>query len=136
MAKDLTLALRTAAITLLQESSGLTARVPAGQIYGMRQPATTEWPFTRYGSPDAGKVGKGSQIDFSVHAFSKAAFDDECAAICAEIVEVLDEAILNLPDGGGARAQVAWRRTQIIPDAAEASAWHGIVQLRAVIVGC
>lgn len=134
MAKDLTLPLREAAVTRLKATGGLTALVPEARVYGMRTLGTLTWPFTRYGSPDAGAAGQGSEIDFTVHAFSKQAFEDECANICANIVEGLDGAVLTLT--GGEKAHVSWRRTQIIPDAAEANAWHGIVQLRARVDAC
>lgn len=134
MAKDLSLPLRQAAVTRLKASAGLLELVPDEQVYGMRQPAQTDWPFTRYGAPDAGPLGAGSLTDFTVHAFSKDAFEDECARICSAIVDELDGAVLAL--NGGFKAHVTWKRTQVIPDAAEANAWHGIVQLTARVDVC
>lgn len=137
MAKDTSLPLRQAVITTLRTDSDLTALVPSERVYGMSTPATTEWPFSRYGSPDSlpfrGQCIDGATITFSVHSFSKAEFEDECAQINAAVSAALDRKTLELDSPVGAKAHVTWRGSQIVPDPTEASAWHGINRFEATI---
>jgi hypothetical protein len=136
-ARDLSLPLRRAIITHLKGDTGVTAHVPEGRVYGMRQPATTQWPFTRYGSPDTRAAGLGSDTDIALHGFSKGPYEDECAEIMKALVTSLNGALLTLEDGEETiEARILWRRTQIIPDAAEANAWHGIAHFNARIDVC
>lgn len=136
MAKDLSLPLREAIVTHLKDDGVFTALVPAGSIHGMRQPADATWPFTRYGSPDTRSFKAscidGSIVDVTLHVFSKDTFEDECAQILAGMSSSLDGAVLTLT--GGHRAHVRWKSSQIIPDASEASAWHGLAHIEATIV--
>lgn len=132
--EDYTLELRRAIILHLKADSGVTALVDAEDVFGMRQPAVHGWPFTRYGQPDTRAAGHGSDVSVTLHAFSKGAFDDECSQIAKALVAALNGAVLPL-DGPDV-AQVHWRDSQIIPDAAEADAWHGLVRFDATITGC
>lgn len=138
MARDLSLALRQAVIQTLRSDADLTALVPATRNYGMRSPATLAWPFTRYGSPDAlpfkGQCLDGATVAFAIHSFSKQEFEDECANINAAVASSLDELTVALDAAGGAKAHIAWRGSQIIPDAAEADAWHGVNRFEAAVV--
>ena len=134
LAIDHTLPLRRAIVRHLKADSRVTAKQPAAQIYGMRQPAQTDWPFTRYGQPDTRAAGAGSDTSVTLHVFSKATFEDECAEIARALVTALEGAVLWLE--GGVRADISWRDSQIIPDAAEANAWHGLVRFSARIAGC
>lgn len=135
MARDTSLPLRQAVVTALRADTSLTALVPAERNYGMRSPATLTWPFTRYGSPDAlpfrAQCIDGATIGFTVHAFSKQTFEDECANINAAVSASLDGKVLDL---GGLKAHVVWRGSQIIPDAAEADAYHGVNSFEATVV--
>lgn len=134
MANDTTLEVRQQAILTLRADPDLTALVPAASIYGMRSPPDPVYPFTRYGSPDAtpflGQCLDGAVIAFIIHAFSHAEFEDECAAINAGISTALDKAVLTL---AGGNAHVVWKGSQIVPDAAEASVWHGINRFEATV---
>jgi hypothetical protein len=134
MARDYSLPLREAIVTHLKDDTIVTTKQPAAQIYGLRQPAQTAWPFTRYGSPDSRSVGMGTDSSITLHSFTKGAFEDECAEIVAALVESLDGKVLVL--SGGERAHVTWRDSQIIPDAAEANAWHGLARFDARIAAC
>lgn len=138
MARDFHLPLREAIITALTADESVTDKVPAERVYGMRQPAQTQWPFTRYGQPDSRAAGLGEDISVSLHGFSKAAYENECAEIMAALVNSLDGRVLSLDDGSenGVKAHLNWRGTQIIPDAAEANAWHGIARFDATITAC
>ncbi len=62
----------------------------------------------------------------NVHIFSKGDFDDEAQEITEAIAASLDGAVLTLADGR--TAHVAIVRTRMLPDPAEQSAWHGIVE--------
>ena len=135
MARDTSLALRQAVIATLRGNGQLTAIVPAARNYGMRSPAEPTWPFTRYGAPDAlplrAQCLDGATIGFSVHGFSNEQFEDECANINAAVSAALDDKVLDL---GGPKAHVIWRGSQIVADAAEADAWHGINRFEAAVV--
>lgn len=90
------------------------------------------WPFVRYGQTDVGQVDGRLPI----HAFSKpqGGFTDEVAEIAAAIVAALDGKRLILSDGR--KATLTWPEsggTQIIPDGAEADAWHAIVRFDVAI---
>lgn len=138
MANDPTLPLRRAVITTLRADPDLTALVPAGRNYGMRSPATLTWPFTRYGSPDAlpfrAQCLDGATIGFTVHSFSKDETEDECANINAALNSALDGRVLALDGLGGAKAHIVWQASQIIPDAAESDAYHGVNRFEATVV--
>lgn len=137
MANDPTLPLRQAVIAVLRADANLTAKVPADRVYGMRSPATLTWPFTRYGPPDTlpfrATCLDGATIGFAIHSFSKAQFEDECASINAALSAALDGKALELEGLGGATAHIDWRGSQILPDAAEADAYHGIVRFEATV---
>lgn len=137
MAHDPTLPLRQAVITTLRNDAGLIALVPEERNYGMRTPPTPDWPFTRYGSPDAlpfrGQCLDGATVTFSVHSFSKEEFEDECASINAALASALDGKTVTLDTDYPAKAHLSWKGSQVIPDAAEASAWHGVNRFEATI---
>jgi hypothetical protein len=140
MARDTSLPLRRAVVTALRDDNNFTALgSPAldARIYGMRTPAPLTWPFTRYGSSDAvpflGQCLDGARVRFAIHAFSKAKFEDECAEISAGAAAALDGKTIELDADYDATAHLRWLGTQIITDAAEASAWHGIVAFEATV---
>lgn len=141
MANDTSLSLRQAVVRRLRANADLIAIVPAERNYGMRSPPDPAWPFTRYGSPDSQPLRAqcldGATISFTIHAFSRTPdstaifFEDECATINAAASRALDGATLALDAPTGAKAHVRWIGSQIVPDAAEASAWHGINRFEA-----
>lgn len=100
----------------------------------MRSPAKVSWPFTRYGSPSSipflAQCIDGSTIKFTIHAFSKTQFEDEVAAINAALSAALDSAVLDI--GNGRKARIRWIASQILPDAAEADAYHGVNSFEAI----
>lgn len=101
------------------------------RIYGKRQPATLTWPFLRVSTADEGPLRKGTDVRVTVHTFSKADFDDECEALNAAVQADLEDAVLELSPS--TKAFMSWRGSQVIPDAAEASAWHGVNSFTATI---
>lgn len=123
MASDPTLPLRQAIVAHLRADSAMTAVLAADHLHGERTPATVEWPFVRYGQAEIGQTGGFVPL----HAFSKATFTDEVATIAAALVASLDGVTLILTDGR--KATLDWGGTQVIPDAAEADAWHAIVRM-------
>lgn len=125
---DPTLPARQAIITRLRAETSVTSTAVGQRIYE-RPPAQPVWPWARYVA-DFG-LTSGS---VAIHVFSKAEFTDEASTIMAAIVANLGGALiamddgrelhLTYPDAGG---------SQIIPDAAEQNAHHGIVRFNATI---
>jgi hypothetical protein len=137
MARPLqSLRLRQGIVTTLRADADLTAlgSPPLSQddrIYGRRTPATPVWPFVRVAVADEGPLRKGTDIRLTVHTFSKAQFDDECGTLNGAIQEALEDATLEL--GPGTTAYVVWNSSQVLSDAAEADAWHGVNTFTATI---
>jgi hypothetical protein len=137
MARPLqSLYLRRATVTRLRADTTLIAigTPPLSEderIYGRRQPATLVWPFVRVSVADEGPLRKGTVVRLTVHAFSKAKFDDECEQINGAIAGSLEDAVIELSPS--TKAFISWRGSQVIPDAAEASAWHGVNSFDATI---
>lgn len=118
------LSLRQAIVQRLRADTDLTALVPSERIYGLRSPATLIWPFIRYGAPDETPIRLGTQLRVTLHAFSKAQFEDEASNIVAALQTSLEDAVIDLD--GGLKAYLAYVGSQILADGAEADAWHGI----------
>ena len=120
--------LRRAVIAHLRADANLITIVPAARNYGMKTPATLTWPFTRYGPPDETArpvlCWDGSDVAFVIHSFSKAEFEDECAAINEAVVAALNGAVLIM--AGNVKAWPVWLGSSIIEDGDEAGAYHGI----------
>lgn len=137
MAKDTTLPLRQAIVTRLKADEALTLLIDGDSIYGMRTPASLTWPFIRYGTPNTlptrATCWDGAVIRVPIHAFSKAEYEDEAAGIIAAVAKSLDGAVMALDAGFGATAHLKWRGTQVLPDAAEAGAWHAFADFEATV---
>jgi hypothetical protein len=103
----------------------------ADRIYGRRQPAILTWPFIRVRVADEAPLRKGTDVRLTVHSFSKAQFDDECELINGAIQTALEDAVLDLSPS--AKAYVTWSGSQVLPDPAEADAWHGVNRFTATI---
>jgi hypothetical protein len=125
------LSLRQAIIQHLRGDADLTALVPAVRIYGQRTPAQLTWPFIGYGAPSESPVRAGTQIRITMHAFSKAQFEDEASNIVAAMQKSLENAVLDV--GAGLKAYLAYVGSQILADPAEADAWHGVATWNATI---
>ena len=126
--------LRQAIVTTLRADADLTAlgNPPlSDRIYGRRVPAGASWPFIRVNLALEGPLRKGTTVRVTVHAFSKATFDDECEALNAAIQTALEDAALQL--GASTIARLAWFSSQVMPDIAEADAWHGVNSFDAAI---
>lgn len=132
VASDPTLLARQAIVTHLRGDTDVTS-TDVTEIYGERTPTPPElqWPFARYGQSDFGQTSGRVPI----HVFSKKQKTDQLGTIMAAIVESLGGKTLTLDDGRKMRLTYPDAGgSQIIPDAAEASAWHGIVRFDALIV--
>jgi hypothetical protein len=129
------LEVRRGIVTHLRADPAVTSLgTPAldARIYGERTPATLTWPFVRYGQSDA---VFGWDVSAPIHVFSKTDYTDEVSAISEAIGESLDDVVLAFADGR--KAHLRYLGHLIIPDGAEASAWHGIVRIGArVAVEC
>lgn len=141
MGRDTSLPLRQAVIETLRADTALIAlgepALSDDRIYGMRAPSKLTWPFVRYGAVDSlpykSQCTDGAVIGFTVHSFSKADFEDECAGINAALVTALDGRSIDLDADFEAMAHIRWVGSQIIPDAAEANAWHGVNRFEATV---
>lgn len=128
------LRLRQAAVQRLRADSDITAiGDPAigARVYGRRQPDELAWPFVRVSVADEGPLRKGTEVRLTVHCFSKTAFDDEAETINGAIQASLEDAVLQLSPAW--KAFVRWVGSQVIADASEASAWHGVNTFTATI---
>lgn len=128
------LRLRQAIIPLLRADADLIAigSPPiADRIYGRRQPATLTWPFVRVSAADEGPLRKGTQVRVTVHTFSKAQFDDECEEMNGAVQASLEDAVLEI--GASTKAFITWGGSQVIPDAVESDAYHGVNSFTATI---
>lgn len=133
------LRLRQVIVTALRADDDLTALgtpplsadTQEKRIYGRRQPATLDWPFVRVSLADEGPLRKGTRIRVTVHTFSKAQFDDELEGLNAGVQTALEDAVIEL--SAARKAYMVWISSQVIPDAAEADAWHGVNSFEASI---
>lgn len=138
---DSTETVRLAIMAALKADAGLTNLVPSPRIYPSRTPANLTWPFIRMGVtselPFRPSGAYGSQtIIGAVHVFTKSVagnLDAERAANLAkkEIARVLDGLVVNITGG---YVNVRYDGGQTIQDAAEADAYHGIVNYDATAV--
>lgn len=137
MAKDTSLPLRQAIVTILRADAALTALVPAGQNCGMRPPTNPAFPYTRYGAPDSlplrAQCLDGATVGVTVHSFSDADYEDECANINAALAAALDGKTVELDTDFPAKAHIVWVGSQIMADAADASLWHGVNRFEASV---
>jgi hypothetical protein len=135
MARPLqSLFLRRAAVEFLRSDAELIAigDTPVDdRIYSRRTPATLTWPFLRVANADEGPLRKGTDVRLTVHTFSKAQFDDECETLNSTVQEALEDATLQLSPA--TTAYIVWNASQVVQDAAEADAWHGINTFTATI---
>lgn len=135
MARPLqSLRLRQATVAFLRSDSDLiTAGEPdvSNRIYGRRVPPAPTWPFLRVNVALEGPLRKGTIVRVTVHTFSKAQFDDEAETLNAIVQRALEDKVLEL--GPGTKAFMAWLSSQVLPDGAEADAYHGINSFDATI---
>lgn len=139
MARDFTLPVRKATLRLLKSDFAITSRVPATRIYPQSPTAQPDWPFIRFGAPIASPLRMScvdsSEIDVAIHVFAKGSAtlsaEDEAAQIGALVAAALDRTV-DLDDGGTIR--LTWLGSQLLQDPEEASAYHGIVSVRARVL--
>jgi hypothetical protein len=89
------------------------------------------WPFVRVSIADEGPLRKGTAVRLTIHTFSKAKFDDECETLNGAVQTWGEDLVLEL--SASTKAYIEWVGSQVIPDAAEASAWHGVNSFKASI---
>lgn len=139
MTLDPSLFVRGKIITALKADSDLTAIVPAARIYPSKSPTSPTWPFIRVpmliGTPTPMDGGGGSAQSGVIHCFTKAGdgvpdAEAQAATINRHIARIVSEISVPLDDGEALEVHV--RQTQVIPDSAEADAFHGLVQVEAL----
>ena len=130
---DLPLYVRRAGLTILENDSAVTGYV-SGRVYGPRTPQDVLWPFIRWGTSDATQFvatgHSGLQDEVMIHCFSDGADESEALLINGAVSLALDNVVAVLPSPYPAKATFSAIGSRVIPDAAEADKWHGIVRLR------
>lgn len=101
------------------------------RVYGRRQPADLTWPFVRVSVADEGPLRQGTEIRLTIHTFSKAQFDDECEQLNIAVQTWGEDRVVEL--SAARKAYLSWIGSQVIPDGAEADAWHGVNSFTATI---
>lgn len=122
------LSARGTIISAMKADISLTTIVPASRIYPQKVPASPAWPFIRLDSlnavPARYDCAEGSEITGTVHCFTKLSSsvpDPEAQA--ASVLDLIAASIDGIEDCHVENAQV-------IMDAAEADAFHGLLQFR------
>jgi len=128
---DHSVEIRKAVITKLK-GAGAVAAIVAARVHD-EVPAEPTWPFIRYGladlAPYATSCADGSDHEITIHTFSKGAGSGAIGALNAAVVTALDDAELDL--GALGFYGIDWLGTQVMPDGAEKSAYHGIIRFAA-----
>lgn len=133
MANDPTLYLRRAIVSALK-----SAGIAGGRVYGPHPPANPVWPFVMVGNAEAEPMSAqcldGSRFSVTVHTFDKGSDEAGAAELNRAVAGLLDRKPLPLatPFPASMRA-LRWVRSQIIRDSAEATAWHGLVNLSGTV---
>ncbi|WP_257541026.1 DUF3168 domain-containing protein [Sphingobium sp. CFD-1] len=132
---DPSLAIRGKILAALRSDAALTAIIPASRIYKSQTPSEPTWPFIRLGvlmnAPLRLDGGSGGDVTGAVHCFTKGGDDPEAMAMqinahVARILDSIDDTEADELDIG-----VHVTQSQVMEDGSEASAYHGIVSIRA-----
>lgn len=128
-------ALRQAIITRLKGDTGIAAIV-GDRIYE-EPPANPVWPFIRYGVDISiafrGDGIRGEDKTVTIHAFVNGPGQNVASSLARLIRLSLDEVDFELDSAGGVLL-LQWEQAQILTaDSANASAYHAVVEFRAVI---
>lgn len=131
--KDHSLILRKGIVAHLKADAGLTALIPAANIYGEQPPAKPKWPFIRYGlpvtTPERFDCYVGGEHAVTIHSFAKGPGTDDILDLRAAIIASLDDAEIELPldtDEGAKVTLIAHTLSNLIRDTDEAGAYHDI----------
>jgi hypothetical protein len=147
MATDFALPVRRAILPRLKADPGVTALIPAAQIYPGTVGANPVFPFIRYGAPVSSPF-RASGLDSSavvgaIHAFAKPlknlaggvidTAEDQAHRMSEAIGACIDGVTIVLDDTF--KARVTWTGSNLLQDSAEAEAWHAVVNFRAEVAG-
>lgn len=140
MARDASLYVRRAVITAWKRDAAVAA------IVGARVLAVAEsepvWPFVRYGPalalPKRATGLDGSRLALTGHAFAKDSDTvdglDQVQLLAAAMTACLEGRTFALGAPWPAKIyDISWTSTQTIEDSEEASAFHAIVNLEALV---
>lgn len=125
-------------VAALKADAALNAIVPAARVFPSKTPAALTWPFIRIGdhinTPNRLDGGSGGDVSGVVHCFTKASTSTpdaqkQARQINAHIARIIDATEALQADELDVSIHVTL--TQVIPDAAEADAFHGIVSISA-----
>lgn len=146
MANDLLRETERAGAISLKGDAPLLAIVPKASIdpqpgtAGVDSTGAAVWPFIILAGTQALPQGRGctarSEVSFQLHSFAKARKNEAGAVVetardhCGRIQSAAVEAIHNHAfDVDGRRFKFAVRSSRLMPDAAEADAWHGVASV-------
>ena len=144
MANDPSLAVRKAALTILKADTPLIALVPAASMFTQSPPAAPTMPFLRSGAPTFVPIRAtcvdGGDVTMAMHCFSDGrrsgdtlveGAEDHACHITAAMASALDGQRISYGDGS---IRIMVSGTQVMQDPEEASAYHGIVNIRARVI--
>lgn len=131
---------RAAVISLKGDAPLLTIVAKASIEPTAEEP---EWPFIRLDGTQALPQGRGctarSEVSFMAHSFAKPRYDDGGAMIetardhAGRINNAVVEALqAHAYEVAGRRYRFTVRSSRLMMDGAEADAWHGIANIRAI----
>jgi hypothetical protein len=140
VAKDNTIAVRSAMLALMKADAPLVALVPKASIFSQWTTAVPAYPFIRSGPPSgtplAASCVDGQTIIVAMHAFSAGITtggklilpaEDHAGQIGAAIAAALDRKSVAVPGG---RATIRWTGNQLLQDPEETQVYHAVVNLR------
>lgn len=134
MPRDLRLPLREAVVQRLRASTALTALVPANAIHGERVPARQSKPYIALSRSDVEAFDaqgiKGGRVPIRVNVFADGEDSGPINKISATVVDVLDDAQLNLDEGWC--LDVTYVRTASVPTGAETTKWQDQITFSAL----
>jgi hypothetical protein len=139
---------RRAVLTRLKAHAGLTALVPATNIYRGAPLVEPDWPFIRLDRSNSIPIKAacldGATVTFPLHAFARArqngsgalveTAEDHVGRIGAEIEKALDDKGETITVSPGVTARLTYRLTDIQPDGidqADSTAAHYVCTVRA-----
>jgi hypothetical protein len=134
MARDVSVEVRRAIVSRLNDPASRTYAIAAGRAYGPAEPSDPQWPFVRVDLPiivpDYDGCSDASLCTFRVHGFAVDNDERAAAALGGAIAADLDGMELQLVADPEAYLQDSrWTGTQLLRDTAKEKGWHAAVTM-------
>jgi hypothetical protein len=129
------------ALVKLMEADPVLAAACGSRIYGVGQPAQTEWPFIRYGRPivtaDEASDWTGGRHRVTIHVFARGPDETECNRLAARVRSLLDGQDVPLvneddPTREANVFELFANGYQLLTDGPD---WHGVVECDVTVGG-